>query len=53
MDELTPCTERWTNLADEESKKMWGIFHETGIFTTVCRHGIVLLFCDMIRSGEL
>lgn len=38
-----PCTERWKNLSDESDKKMWGIFKETGIFVTVCRHGIVFL----------
>lgn len=49
----TPCVNRWTNLADELTKKMWGIFHETGIFLAACRHGMALLLCDMIRSGEL
>jgi len=31
---------------------MWGIFEETGIFLSLCRHGFVLVAADMIRSGE-
>jgi hypothetical protein len=30
-----------------------GIFKETGIFLSVCRHGTALVMCDMIESGEL
>jgi hypothetical protein len=37
----------------EERKKMWQMFTETGIFVAVCRHGLLLLLCDMIQSGEL
>ncbi|KLO06443.1 hypothetical protein SCHPADRAFT_917527 [Schizopora paradoxa] len=49
----SPCTDRWTNLAAESKKKMWGVFEETGIFLGACRHGVVMALCDMIRSGEL
>ncbi|KIJ30273.1 hypothetical protein M422DRAFT_81424, partial [Sphaerobolus stellatus SS14] len=52
-DEPTPCIDRWKNLSDEALKKMWGVFLETGVFTALCRHGTLLLLCDMIRSGEL
>lgn len=51
--EETPCTERWTNLSEDSKKKMWGTFDETGVFIATCRHGVVLLMCDMIKSGEL
>lgn len=51
--EKSPCTDRWTNLANESQKKMWGVFEETGIFVGACRHGVVMAICDMIRSGEL
>jgi hypothetical protein len=53
VDQPTPCVDRWTNLADEAMKKMWGIFRETGIFVALCRHGTLLVMCDMIQSGEL
>ncbi|KAH8109879.1 hypothetical protein DFH11DRAFT_1515076 [Phellopilus nigrolimitatus] len=49
----SPCVDRWSNLAAESNKKMCGIFEETGIFISACRHGIVQQLCDMIRSGEL
>ena len=51
--EPSPCVDRWTNLANDSEKKTWGIFDEAGVFIATCRHGIVLLVCDMIRSGEL
>ncbi|KAJ7351595.1 hypothetical protein DFH08DRAFT_957896 [Mycena albidolilacea] len=47
------CEERWKNLTEELTAKMWGIFDETGIFVALCRHGFVLLVADMVRSGEL
>ncbi|KAJ7257567.1 hypothetical protein B0H12DRAFT_988360, partial [Mycena haematopus] len=34
-------------------KKMFALFAVSGIFISVCRHGHVLVMCDMIRSGEL
>ncbi|KAF8572888.1 hypothetical protein K439DRAFT_1377120, partial [Ramaria rubella] len=52
-DEPTPCIEKWTNLSQEAIKRMWGIYLETGIFLALCRHGTVLIMCDMLRSGEL
>jgi Kyakuja-Dileera-Zisupton transposase len=48
-----PCIQRWMNLADECTKRRLGIFHETGLFLAVCRHGTVLVMCDMVQSGEL
>lgn len=29
------------------------LFDETGIFLSVCRHGIIWFIIDMIKSGEL
>ena len=52
-DKRTTCDDRWLNLKADSTKKMWGTFDETGIFVATCRHGIVMLICDMIRSGEL
>jgi hypothetical protein len=34
-------------------KGTWGIFEESGIFASACRHGLILWIADMIRSGEL
>ena len=53
VQEGPPCVDRWVNLGADSRKKMWGTFDETGIFPATCRHGIVLLICDMIQSGEL
>ncbi|KAJ7858418.1 hypothetical protein B0H13DRAFT_2237590 [Mycena leptocephala] len=47
------CQERWKNMSEELTSRMWGIFDETGIFLCLCRHGFVLLVADMVRSGEL
>ncbi|KDQ19127.1 hypothetical protein BOTBODRAFT_103239 [Botryobasidium botryosum FD-172 SS1] len=29
------------------------MYEETGIFVAICRHGFVIIVCDMVRSGEL
>jgi len=47
------CIECWRNASPQERKKMYQMFDECGIFLCACRHGIVLLMCSMIRSGEL
>ncbi|TFK59430.1 hypothetical protein BDN72DRAFT_905854 [Pluteus cervinus] len=52
-DTINTCVERWRNAGPESRKKMFALFAVSGIFVTVCRHGHVLLICDMIRSGEL
>ncbi|KAJ7612230.1 hypothetical protein FB45DRAFT_1118077 [Roridomyces roridus] len=48
-----PCKERWKNMTNDVTSKMWGIFDETGIFLCLCRHGFALVVVDMLRSGEL
>jgi len=57
MDELAQCVnmciERWKNAGPEARKKMFSLFAVAGIFLVVCRHGHVLVLCDIIRSGEL
>ena len=47
------CVERWCNASPEACKKMFTLFAIAGIFLTVCRHGHVLVICDMICSGKL
>ncbi|KAG2111900.1 uncharacterized protein F5147DRAFT_572782 [Suillus discolor] len=34
-----PCAGRWKNMKDKKTRKMWGVFDESGIFMVVCRHG--------------
>jgi Kyakuja-Dileera-Zisupton transposase len=50
---LDTCVDRWRNAGPEARKKMYALFTIAGIFLAVCRHGHVLVICDMIRSGEL
>ncbi|KAF7371233.1 hypothetical protein MSAN_00759000 [Mycena sanguinolenta] len=47
------CHERWKNLKEDMTSRMWGVFDETGVFLALCRHGFVLLLADMVRRGEL
>jgi uncharacterized membrane protein YgcG len=50
---INACMERWKNAGPEARKKMFALFAIAGIFVAVCRHGHVLVICDMIKSGEL
>ncbi|KAG0694180.1 hypothetical protein DFH29DRAFT_1083929 [Suillus ampliporus] len=52
-DTENPCARRWKNMDDEKTKRMWGVYDETGIFIAVCRHGFSLVMADMVQSGEL
>ncbi|KAG1871441.1 hypothetical protein F4604DRAFT_1583258 [Suillus subluteus] len=47
------CSKNWKAAASDEKKRMWNIFDETGIFVCACRHGFILWYADMVRSGEL
>jgi hypothetical protein len=47
------CINRWRNAGPEERKRMFALFDESGIFIASCCHRLVLLACDMIKSGEL
>ncbi|KAJ7175613.1 hypothetical protein C8R46DRAFT_1030650 [Mycena filopes] len=49
---LDTCVERWKAAGPEARKKMFSLFAIAGIFLTVCRHGHIVIMCDMIRSGE-
>ncbi|KAJ7340863.1 hypothetical protein DFH08DRAFT_963708 [Mycena albidolilacea] len=50
---VNTCVECWRNAGPEAQKKMFALFAISGIFLSVCRHGHVLVICDMIRSREL
>lgn len=47
------CAHRWKNAKAEHHKTAPGMYDQTGVFVCVCRHGLVLWFAEMIRSGEL
>lgn len=51
--EGTTCTDKWQAASSDLMKHMWAIYRESGIFLAVCRHGMVWIIMDMIRSGEL
>ncbi|PIL29500.1 hypothetical protein GSI_08308 [Ganoderma sinense ZZ0214-1] len=48
-----PCARHWKAAASDDSKRMWGMFDETGIFACACRHAMIVWLVDMVRSGEL
>ncbi|KAI6016280.1 hypothetical protein BKA83DRAFT_4465385 [Pisolithus microcarpus] len=50
---LFTCIEHWRNAGPEQWKRMFSMFHESGIFITSCWHWFVLLACNMVKSGEL
>lgn len=47
------CTDRWRAANADTLKGMYNAFAETGVFVSVCRHGLVWTVLDMMRSGEL
>ncbi|EJD47608.1 hypothetical protein AURDEDRAFT_163480 [Auricularia subglabra TFB-10046 SS5] len=47
------CAHRWKNAKAEHHKIAPGMYVQTGGFVSLCRHGVVLWFAEMIRSGEL
>ncbi|KAF7344239.1 hypothetical protein MVEN_01715100 [Mycena venus] len=51
-DEESGYTERWQNMKEEVTVRVYGMYDETG-FPALCCHGFVLKVVDMIKSGEL
>ncbi|TCD61105.1 hypothetical protein EIP91_009022 [Steccherinum ochraceum] len=49
---LQGCVKNWKAAASDSKKKMWGVFDETGLFASVCCHGLFMWVADMVRSGE-
>ena len=47
------CVDQWKAAGPDARKKMFDLFAVAGIFLCGCRHGHMILICDMIRSGEL
>jgi hypothetical protein len=52
-EDKNPCEGCWSNMINELTAGMWGIFDETAIFLALCRHGFVLVVVEMVQSGEL
>lgn len=51
-EELTPCAETWKASASANKKGAFEIYDITGHFPVACRHGLVEIFCEIVRSGE-
>ncbi|KAI0040590.1 hypothetical protein FA95DRAFT_1502613 [Auriscalpium vulgare] len=49
----TKCTDRWVTENASSTGKTAVVFEQTGIFIGACRHGMVELVQEMVRSGEL
>ncbi|KAJ7768412.1 hypothetical protein B0H16DRAFT_1307963 [Mycena metata] len=52
-EEKDGCSDRWQNMKESVTGKVWAMYEETGIFLSLCCHGFVLLVADMVCSGEL
>lgn len=52
-DPLAVCVKNWKAGAADSKKGMFSCFDESGMFVSVCKHGILIRYCDQIRSGEL
>ncbi|KAK1231535.1 hypothetical protein PQX77_005367 [Marasmius sp. AFHP31] len=50
---IDACVDRWKAASPDAQKKMFAFFAITGVFVAVCRHGHLIVMCDMRRSGEL
>jgi hypothetical protein len=50
--DTTKCTENWT-AANAVVEEINTVFEQTGGYVSACRHGLVLTFVEMRRSGEL
>ncbi|KAG2055401.1 hypothetical protein BDR06DRAFT_981977 [Suillus hirtellus] len=42
------CVSHWQNAGPKTHKKMFSVFHESGIFIAACCHHFILLACNMI-----
>ncbi|KZP28301.1 hypothetical protein FIBSPDRAFT_908692 [Athelia psychrophila] len=51
-DAVGPCREHWKNIKQEATARAFGVFGETGVFCSFCRHGFNLTIADMYRTGE-
>ncbi|KAF8577217.1 hypothetical protein K439DRAFT_1365253, partial [Ramaria rubella] len=52
LDHVT-CTDQWHASMADTLKGMYNAFAKTGIFVSVCQHGMIWTVLDMMHSGEL
>jgi hypothetical protein len=50
--EPTPCAGRWKAAQGDNKPGAYVRWEQTGVFSSVCRHGLVMTMADMRRSGE-
>ncbi|KAJ8087326.1 hypothetical protein PM082_006156 [Marasmius tenuissimus] len=50
---VNACVDHWKATSPDPQKKMFAFFAVTGVFIAVCRHGHLIVMCDMRRSREL
>ncbi|KAJ3504277.1 hypothetical protein NMY22_g17977 [Coprinellus aureogranulatus] len=46
------CVKNWKAARSDNKKRVMGMFDETGMFASGCRHGLLLWVANMVRSGE-
>uniref|UniRef100_A0A0W0FVZ3 Uncharacterized protein n=1 Tax=Moniliophthora roreri TaxID=221103 RepID=A0A0W0FVZ3_MONRR len=51
-EDKSPCEDKWKNIKEAHTAKVWGVFKVQGWFVLLCRHSFVMKVADMIRSGE-
>ncbi|KAJ7310639.1 hypothetical protein DFH08DRAFT_918249 [Mycena albidolilacea] len=51
-DKTNPCVERWKNMIEDVTAKMWGIFDETGIFVCLAKYPLAVTEALLERLGE-
>lgn len=49
----SPCAKNWKASAAEGKQSTFDIYDITGIFPVACRHGLIEIFAEIVRSGEL
>ncbi|KAF7976738.1 hypothetical protein HWV62_5710 [Athelia sp. TMB] len=49
----TTCSKTWKAAASENKKGAFEIYETNGVFPVACRHGLVITFAEIVRSGEL
>ncbi|KZS89572.1 hypothetical protein SISNIDRAFT_489252 [Sistotremastrum niveocremeum HHB9708] len=46
------CIDKWKAAVAQDSEVRTEYYEQTGIFPVLCRHGMVIKYCEMVRSGE-
>lgn len=50
---LINCGSTWKMGAPDWKKIVLQCWDQSGFFGGACRHGLIMMFCEMRRSGEL